>query len=131
MLFVGFRLISLVILGSSSILTAENSVQSLCICPSAEHYPNSTWKRLPFCGYELGAECRHLQVMHWCTGPSAVPQIRKNDCTKYKLGMFCNTVTFDHRERGCRDFYSCKPENMDCGRNRSARPGFIYLNYGK
>jgi hypothetical protein len=129
MLLIGFCLISFVILSNSGFLSAVKPGQSLCICPSAEHYPNSSWNKYPFCGYELGAECRLLQVMHYCSGPSAVAFRRKNDCSG--MNLFCNIYDNDHRQRSCRGIHSCKAENMDCGRNRSAFPGFIYLNYGK
>jgi hypothetical protein len=130
MSFTGLSLISFVILSNSDFCSAANPGQSLCKCPSAEIYPNSTLKELPFCGYELGADCRELQVIHTCKGPSAVPKQWPNDCDKMN-NFFCNIASFDHRKRSCRDRYSCKAENMDCGRNRSANPGFIYLNYGK
>jgi hypothetical protein len=129
MSFTGFSLISLVILSNSGFLSAANPGQANCSCPSAEIYPNSTWKELPFCGYELGANCRELQVIYTCKGPSAVPKKWPNDCTM--KDYFCNINDFDHRERACRDRHSCKAHNMNCGRNRSANPGFIYLNYGK
>jgi hypothetical protein len=130
MLSLVFSLIYLVILSHSGFLSAvKPGQQTLCICPSAEHYPNSSWKQYPFCGYELGPKCRELQDRHYCTGPSAVATAWNQDCSKKH--KFCNIYDFDHRSRTCRDRYSCKTENMDCGRNRSANPGFIYLNYGK
>jgi hypothetical protein len=130
MLFIGFSFISLVIASNSGRkLETGNLEQPLCTCPRAEIYPNSTLQRLAFCAYELGAACRPLQLMHYCSGPSAVATRRMNDCSK--RNMFCTIADHDHRERSCGGYRRCKAENMDCGRNRSANPGFIYLNYGK
>jgi hypothetical protein len=130
MLFIWCSLISFVVLSNSDFLPAVNPEHQFCRCPSPEHYPNSTWKKYPFCGYELGAECRPLQDRFWCTGPSAVAKNRNQDCRKLN-NMFCTIIENDHRERACGGRHRCKAENMDCGRNRSANPGFIYLNYGK
>jgi hypothetical protein len=110
----------------------KTNTTTLCKCPSAVNYPKVKRVKLPFCAYELGANCLPMQQMFFCEGPSSLPILTRRNCMHQSNGLygrFCISPKDDYEGRYCGDRFGCNKGNEDCGRNLTT--DFIYLNYGK